>query len=80
MRENTFHMRQCIPQLGALLLCCSLATAQSSTPADAMALEQQQKWNQAAQVWTTVTQRNPNDAAAFASLGLDLAHEGADAS
>ena len=40
-----------------------------------MAFEQQQKWADAAQAWKAVTVRNPSDAAAFASLGVDLARQ-----
>jgi len=68
-------MRPFLPQFALLLLCCSCALAQAPTPADALALEQQQKWSQAAQVWKQLTDRNPNDAAGFASLGLDLARQ-----
>jgi len=56
------------------LLGCSTLPAPAQTPADAIALEQQQKWADAAQAWKSVTVRNPSDAAAFASLGLDLQH------
>ena len=44
----------------------ALAAAQS--PADAIALEQQGKLPEAAQAWKNVTEHNPNDSAAFASL------------
>ena len=46
--------------------------APAQTPSDAIALEQQQKWADAAQVWKKVTTRNPRDASAFAALGVDL--------
>src|SRR3954454_18369125 len=52
-----------------------LATAQAQTPADALSLEQQQKWAEAADAWKAVTAHNPNDALAFASMGLDLARQ-----
>jgi tetratricopeptide (TPR) repeat protein len=51
------------------------ARAQASSPAQAIALEQQGKLAEAAQVWRAVTQRNPKDAAAFASLGVVLSKE-----
>src|SRR5229473_1926519 len=47
----------------------SFASAQAPTPADALALEQQGKLAEAAQVWQAVTRHDPHDAAAFASLG-----------
>src|SRR5207248_10060646 len=59
---------------GGLLL-STIAHAQKATPAEALALEQQQKWSEAAQVWMAVTARNPRDAGAFASLGVDLARQ-----
>src|ERR1700686_519493 len=51
------------------------AWAQTPTPADAIALERQGKLPKAPQAWLAVTERNPNDAAAFASLGVVLAKE-----
>src|SRR5947207_2123514 len=74
-RAKLRRMRPFLPQFALVLLCCSFALAQTPTPAEALALEQQQKWSEAAQVWKQLTQRNPNDAAAFASLGLDLARQ-----
>src|SRR5215475_4968648 len=57
--------------LVALLLPATLL-AQGHTPSDALALEQQQKWAEAADVWKAVTTRNPNDAQAYAAMGVDL--------
>ena len=57
----------------ALFLLPASVLAQAPTPSDAIAFEQQQKWPEAAQAWKAVTARNPNDAAAFAALGVDLA-------
>jgi tetratricopeptide (TPR) repeat protein len=54
---------------GALLWPISLS-AQAASPADAMALEQQGKLAEAAQVWQAVIQQNPDDAGAYASLGV----------
>src|SRR5438046_5663628 len=49
--------------------------AQSASPAAAMALEQQGKFEEAAQAWRTIAQQNPGDAAAYASLGVVLAKQ-----
>jgi tetratricopeptide (TPR) repeat protein len=46
--------------------------AQSVGPSEAMALEQQGKLEEAARAWLAVTQHNPRDAGAFASLGVVL--------
>jgi len=59
--------------VACLLLSAALGRAQTS--ADALALEQQQKWAEAAQAWKSVAAHNPNDAAAFANMGLDLARQ-----
>jgi Flp pilus assembly protein TadD len=50
-----------------------LALSQSSAPipAEAIALEQQGNLPEAVKVWQAVIQRNPRDAAALASLGVD---------
>src|SRR5205807_10389613 len=48
---------------------------QASGPSDAAALEQQGKFFEAAEIWRAVTEHNPHDAAAFASLGIDLARQ-----
>lgn len=65
-------------QLGpaVALLLTFLATAQSFSPSDALAFEQQGKLAEAAQAWRTIVQRNPLNAAAFASLGLVLSKDG----
>ena len=54
-----------------------LARAQTSVPSSsaAIALEQQGKLAEAAQVWQAMTERNPRDAAAFASLGVVYSKE-----
>ena len=49
--------------------------AQTSTPSEAQALEQQGRLPEAEIAWRQVTQANPQDAAAFASLGLVLSRE-----
>ena len=51
------------------------ANPQTATPAQAMALEQQGKLAEAAEAWRAVTEHNPQDSAAFASLGVVLARE-----
>ena len=51
------------------------AHTKSLSPADATALEKQGKLDEAAQAWLAITQRNANDAAAFASLGVVLSRE-----
>ncbi len=51
------------------------SSAQTATPAQAMALEQQGRLPEAIQAWHAVTERNPRDARAFASLGVVLARE-----
>src|SRR6516225_8448246 len=48
---------------------------QSASPSEAMALEQQGKLAEAAEVWIAVTEHTPNDAAAFASLGVVLSKQ-----
>ena len=63
-------------QLAAVALVLSgSARGQAPSPAQAIALEQQGKLAEAAQVWRAVTERNPKDAAAFASLGVVLSKE-----
>jgi tetratricopeptide (TPR) repeat protein len=57
------------------LLSPSSVRAQSSTPEQAIALEQQGKLEEAAEAWRSVTAQNPKDAAAFASLGVVLSKE-----
>src|SRR5437763_688673 len=74
-RAKVRRMRPFLPQFAVVLLCCSFALAQVPSAADALALEQQQKWGEAAEVWKPLTERNPKDAAASASFGLDLARQ-----
>ncbi len=57
------------------LLAAVEAGAQTPGPAEARALEQQGKLAEAAQVWRSITQRNPSSAAAFASLGVVLSRQ-----
>src|SRR5882762_1192818 len=58
-----------------VLIFPSQGNAQSATPAEALVLEQQEKLEEAATAWRSITDRNPNDAAAFASLGVLLAKQ-----
>src|SRR5712664_4442587 len=53
-----------------------LVTAQTPTPSQALALEQQGKLAEAEQTWRQIAEANPQDAAAFASLGLALSKQG----
>ena len=53
-----------------------LANAQTSTPTQALGLEQQGKLADAEKSWRQITQADPRDAAAFASLGLVLSKQG----
>ena len=62
--------------LAFVLLSTALANAQAPTPSEAQALEQQGKLPEAEKSWRQITQANPQDAAAFASLGLVLSRQG----
>src|SRR5690348_9149077 len=59
----------------ALIALPAFASAQAGTPAEAMALEQRGKLPEAVEAWRAVTEQNPHDAGAFASLGVVLARE-----
>src|SRR5260370_32689155 len=52
------------------------ANSWAQTPSQAQALEQQGKLPEAEKAWRQITQANPQDAAAFASLGLVLSKQG----
>lgn len=58
-----------------VLLLSTSVVAQMSEPSDALALEQQGKLAEAADVWRSVIRQNPNDAEALASLGVILSKE-----
>src|SRR5579883_1304776 len=58
-----------------VLLASPVAAFAQATPAQAIALEQQGKLGEAAVAWRAVTERNPRDAGAFASLGVVLAKQ-----
>ena len=47
-------------------------SAQTATPSDAIALQQEGKWLEAAEAWRAVIRNHPNDAGAYASLGVVL--------
>src|ERR1700735_4133524 len=51
------------------------ASAQSFDSEDAIALQQEGKLAEAAEAWRSVIRKNPNDAAANASLGAVLSKE-----
>src|SRR5271166_6050803 len=73
---SEFPPRNGLPGLVAFAwLSLAIAAAQAPNPADAVALEQQGRLAEAARVWQAVTQQNPNDAAAFASLGAVLSKQ-----
>ncbi len=59
----------------AFLALPAFASPQMASPAEAMALDQQGKLPEAVEAWRAVTEHNPQDAAAFASLGVALARE-----
>ena len=64
------------PAAAIVLLAATAAGAQTPGPAEAQVLEQQGKLDEAAQVWRSVTRRNPTNAAAFANLGVVLSKQG----
>jgi len=57
------------------LLATNPVSAQSSSAAQALALEQEGKLPEAEEAWRQVVERNPQDGAAFASLGLVLSRQ-----
>lgn len=61
---------------GATALAQTAGLRESQDLQQARALDQQGRYAEAAPVWRAVTEHNPRDAAAFASLGLDLARLG----
>ena len=58
------------------VLCAPLLHAQAPSPSEAQALEQQGKLPEAEQAWRQITQADPQDAAAFANLGVVLSKQG----
>jgi len=61
--------------VAAALLWVSSSFAQSPSPAEAIALEQQGKLEDAIRTWQAVIEQNPRDAGALASLGVDFSKE-----
>ena len=57
-----------------VLFSALLAHAQA-TPSEALMLEQQGRLPEATKAWRAVTEQNPRDAAAFASLGVVLSKQ-----
>src|SRR5215471_9237631 len=55
------------------LVLCSVGTGQTPSPQEALALEREGKFAEAADAWRAVVKQEPRNAAAWASLGLDLA-------
>jgi len=53
----------------------NIAGAQSVTPAQAQALDEQGKLEEATKAWRTITEQDPTDAAAFASFGVVLSKQ-----
>lgn len=58
-----------------LLLWFAPGGALASTPAEAIALEQQGRLSEAAEAWRSVIAKNPRDAGAHASLGVVLSRQ-----
>lgn len=58
-----------------VLLLPAVGLAQSPTPADAITLEREGRLAEAAGAWRRVTTQNPNDAEAWASLGVVLSKQ-----
>ena len=68
-------MRRVCQLVGVVVVLASWAASQNYTAADAQAFEQQGKFAEAARAWESVTQQNPRDARAFASLGVVLSKQ-----
>ncbi len=69
MTHRQFQLAVC-----ALLVALQVS-AQSNSPSEAIALEQQGKLAEAAQAWQGVIRQNPRDAGAYASLGVVFAKQ-----
>lgn len=69
-RNGVSVLSEWILGFAAALAVCSAVVAQTPTPAQAIALEQQGKLAEAALAWQAVVKANPRDASAFASLGV----------
>ena len=58
-----------------LVLISASVWGQISTPSEGIALQQQGKFVEAEKAWREVVGQNPNDAAAYASLGVVLSKQ-----
>lgn len=65
-----------LAHVSLLVFCVSPLRAQAPSPSEAQSFEQRGKLPEAEQAWRRVTETNPHDAAAFASLGLVLSRQG----
>lgn len=75
-QKRTWNTKMCSWVLASAALLLPIgAQGQSGNPSEAIALEQEGKLEEATRAWVAVTQHNPKDAAAFASLGLVLAKQ-----
>jgi len=66
------HATAWLRLLAAILLLTASAIAQTADPSEAQSLEKAGKFAEAATAWRSVTQHDPRNAAAWASLGLVL--------
>ena len=66
------HATAWLRLLAAILLLTTSAIAQTADPSEAQSLEKAGKFAEAAAAWRSVAQRDPRNAAAWASLGLVL--------
>ena len=72
---NTWKLG-CVASLFFSAILPAAQTPNAANPSEALALEQQEKLPQAEETWRQITQLNPHDGAAFASLGLVLSKQG----
>jgi tetratricopeptide (TPR) repeat protein len=72
---NTWKLG-CVASLFFSAILAAAQTPNAPNPSEALALEQQGKLPQAEETWRQITQLNPHDGAAFASLGLVLSKQG----
>jgi len=67
--------RRLVPALLVPVVMFYAAVAQAPAPVEAIRLRQQGIWAEAGRAWQSVVERDPHDAAAFASLGFALSKE-----
>jgi tetratricopeptide (TPR) repeat protein len=75
---HTFKSKTCGTMIALCLFVAIVsygAFAQTPTATRAMVLEQQGRWEEAAQAWRGIIRQNPKDAIALANLGLALARQ-----